>query len=153
MLVFVASNATLRDVFSRMEPLMFPNLPNGHLYQWITTFGALLAVVSVAGVGIQVRSQNEMVRQHVGKLLEVEKPSGEYQKFWSEIFVSESNNTKFVVGFLMVTTLIGLVFACCGGYFWYSKVQWYEDERRRLGHVDKSHDVDKKTGVKKLTMP
>jgi hypothetical protein len=136
---------------------MFPNLPNGHLYQWITTCGTLLAVSSIVGIVVLINSHNKLAYEAAAQLL-ANDSSPAAQRFWTSSFQEQKNNTTFYSAALFVASAFGLLVAIGGGYCWFRNVQWYEDEERRFDHSKRARDLNEsvarsKIQVSKLILP
>ncbi|WP_254512304.1 hypothetical protein [Anatilimnocola floriformis] len=132
---------------------MLPNLPNGHLYQWITTCGTLLAVASAIGIWSNSAYFNRSLRENVGNLLRAQQQEGLEKEFWEKHLAAESRNAYFAMFSCAVFTFAGLLIAAIGGYFWYTKVQKFEDEQRAREAIRLTHEVDQITGKKELHLP
>jgi hypothetical protein len=120
---------------------MFPNLPNGHLYQWTTTISSLLFIASFVGIAAQYTARVGMIREFAVKAMTSDGASKDLQHFWTkQVEVERSNITTFIF-FLGCSAAVGFAVALISGNMWYWNVQWYEDEERRLSRELKLHEA------------
>jgi hypothetical protein len=112
--------------------MWMPDAGQSHLYKWMSVLGSFVLIASIYSMAVLMDAHNSRV-DTIGRATFFSRDvSAEERQFWVDHLMSAKRGVEFAFTALAATGAIGLVIAIAGGILWYSRVQRYEDGKRRL---------------------